>query len=84
MTLEGTVIQAMTIDGVYGSSRLVVVSVGQGDRVKMFTSAGWAWEVDTGDAVQLAGTVKGHEEYQGQRETLLVRPKRVTAQPQHN
>lgn len=77
ITLEGTVIQAMTIDGTYGSLRLVVVSVGNGDRVKMFTSAGWAWDVDTGDVVQLAGTVKGHEEYQGRRETLLVRPKQV-------
>lgn len=77
ITVEGTVIQAMTIDGTYGSSRLVVVSVGQGDRVKMFTSAGWSWDVDAGDAVQLAGTVKGHEEYQGRRETLLVRPKQV-------
>lgn len=77
ITVEGTIIQAMTIDGTYGSSRLVVVSVGQGDRVKMFTSAGWAWDVDAGEAVQLAGTVKGHEEYQGRRETLLVRPKQV-------
>lgn len=78
IAVEGTVIQAMTIDGTFGSSRLVVVSVGQGDRVKMFTAAGWAWDVDAGEAVTLTGTVKAHEEYHQRRETLLTRPKRVS------
>jgi hypothetical protein len=79
ITVEGTIIQAMTIDGHYGASRLMIVAVGDGDRVKMFTTAAWAWDVGVDETVTLTGTVKAHEEYQGRRETLLVRPKLVEA-----
>lgn len=81
ITVEGKIIQAMTIDGTYGASRLVVVSVGDGDRVKMFTSAGWAWDIDIDDTVHLIGTVKNHDEYQGRKETILVRPKQLSHNP---
>ncbi len=77
LEVAGEVTQVTAIQGFYGTTLLVIVSVGEGDRVKMFTTAAWADAAEVGDQVKLAGQVKAHEEYEGRRETVLKRPKIV-------
>ena len=75
--VAGVVAQVTAIQGYYGTTLLVLLEAGDGDRVKMFTTAGWADVVEIGEAVKVAGVVKAHEEYDGRRETVLKRPKRI-------
>lgn len=75
LEVSGKVTMVREIAGYYGTTLLVGVSVGAGDRVKMFTTAAWADAAEVGDQVRLAGVVKAHEEYEGKRETVLKRPK---------
>lgn len=76
--LEGTVQTALTIDGyAYNTTqRLIVVDAGA-VLAKTCTNAAWAWEVKPGDRVRLTATVKSHETYREQRQTVLTRPKRI-------
>lgn len=76
--VEGTVRVALTVDGYsYGSTqRLIVVEAGT-TLAKMYTSAAWAYEVKTGDRVAIAGTVKAHDSWQDQQQTVLSRPRRT-------
>ena len=80
LTVTGTVTRLKPIMGHYGgrptTSMLVVVESGT-TVAKTFTSAAWAWEVAQGDEVTITGTVKAHEEYNGAKETIITRPKRI-------
>lgn len=82
ITVTGTVTTLTAIQSQYGytptTSMLVVVTAGS-TVVKMFTSAQWAFDIQQGDEVTVAGTVKDHEEYQGVKQTVLTRPKKVPA-----
>lgn len=76
--IVGTVRTALTVDGyAYGTTqRLIVVHAGP-TVAKAYTSAAWAYDVMAGDEVRLTATVKAHETYREQRQTVLSRPKRV-------
>lgn len=75
--VSGRVVTAVSFDGFYGVNRLVVVEDDAKHQVKMFTTAGWAWDVESGDKVVVAATVKGFSEFNGMAQTELVRPKLV-------
>lgn len=76
----GVVAVAMNVDSQYGTSRLVVVE-GTGDDAgvtfKTFGTGASLWEVRKGDEVDVAGTVKDHDEYEGVPQTVLIRAKFV-------
>lgn len=78
--ITGTVAKAITYEAASYSGwgtdlkRIIAVSAGDGVTVKMFTQAGWAFSVGEGDEVTIAGTVKEHGEWEGVRETTIVRP----------
>lgn len=76
--IEGVITMAMTVDGyAYGTTqRLIIIESGQ-TLAKIYTAAAWAYEVSTGDTVTVAGTVKAHDMYQDQQQTVLTRAKRV-------
>ncbi len=74
----GTVELTKQIEGEYGLSILVVVVDSDGNRIKMFTTAEWVWEVEQGDAVALKAKVKKHEEYEGVKQTLVKCPKPIS------
>lgn len=76
--VAGTVQTALTVDGyAYGTTqRLIVVDAGE-TLAKTCTGAAWSYDVEPGDRVRLAATVKAHETYREQRQTVLVRPKRL-------
>lgn len=80
VTITGTVTRLRPVEGSFGynptTSMLVIVENGPAI-VKMFTTAAWAWDVQQGDEVTIAGTIKAHEEYQGAKQTALVRPKLI-------
>lgn len=75
VTVSGTIEQLTSIEGQYGTSRLVVLVTAERVTVKTFTTAGWAWEVDKGDTVTITGTVKKNEEYKGVTASVLTRCK---------
>lgn len=74
ITVTGTVTTARVINGYYGDRVLVVVQTETG-LVKTFTTAEWAWDVAVGQEVEIAGTVKDLDEFRGERQTVLTRPK---------
>lgn len=85
ITVTGTVTRLKPVTSEFGyrttTSMLVVVEDGP-TIATMFTAAAWAWDVEQGDTITVAGTVKAHEEYRGARQTVLTRPKRLDA-PTH-
>lgn len=79
VTVEGVVTTARTIEGMYGSKRLIVVQTAAGEVVKAFTDSLSAWHTETGDNVVMTGTVKGHETYNDIKQTVLTRVKIIDA-----
>ncbi|GAA1435847.1 hypothetical protein GCM10009616_33990 [Microlunatus lacustris] len=76
--VEGTVRTALTVDGYsYGTTRRLVVLEAGTTLAKMYTSAAWAYEVDPGHSVRVTGTVKAHDLWHDQQQTVLSRPKRT-------
>lgn len=84
ISVTGTITRLMPFSGSYGyttkTSMLVIVE-GSDVAAKMFTAASWAWDVNQGDQVTITGTVKDHEEYNGVQQTVLTRPKLISATP---
>ncbi len=83
VTVAGAITTDLTIDGyAYNSTqRLLVLATSQG-MVKLITAAGWAYETRTGEEIVVVGTVKAHEFYRDQKQTRLVRPRRVDTKAQ--
>jgi len=77
--LAGRVDLVREIDGAFGVSWLVKVETPDG-LVKTFTSAAGFADLEVGQTVTIKATVKSHETYQDRRETLLTRPKLVSAE----
>lgn len=75
VTVTGAVTVSVTIDTNYGQSRLIVVETPERQAVKLFTSAEWAWSVESGEAITVTGVIKAHTVYEGRPQTQLVRPK---------
>jgi hypothetical protein len=79
VTVTGRVRVAMTVDGRFGSQRLVIVEGTGGHAgvtVKAYTTAGAAWALEKGqEGVTLVGTVAKLAERQGARETTVKQPK---------
>lgn len=64
----------VTVNSMYGTSELYIFVDKDGNKYKTFYSGG-GWECETGDKVNLKGTVKKHEEYKGEKATMLTRCK---------
>lgn len=80
LTVTGTVTRLRAVEGSYGyqpKTSLLIILEGGGVVAKMFTTAAWAWEIEQGDGITVTGVVKDHEDYQGIKQTVLTRPKRV-------
>lgn len=80
-TITGTIIVARDIKTPsyrgYGTDykRLIVIETPTGARAKTFTTAAWAWEVNTGDPISVTATIKHHTEYDGMKETSITHTK---------
>lgn len=78
VAVSGAVAVAVTVETMYGASRLVVVE-GTGEHegvtVKMFGTGATLWEASRGDQVTVTGAVKDFEEYEGVPQTVLTRAK---------
>ena len=66
---------ATAVDTQYGLSRLVVFEAADGGEAKTFGTAAWLWDLEPGDTVQIRGTVKVHDTYNGMKQTVLTRTK---------
>jgi hypothetical protein len=75
--VTGTVSIATNLDTQYGTSRLIAIDTAEKQTVKMFTTAGWCWDVSPGDTLTIQATIKDFSEWEGKAETLLLRPKSV-------
>jgi hypothetical protein len=69
--ISATVTRVHYTEGGYGVITLLVVTDAEGHCFKWFASG--SKEVNVGDAVEIRGTVKKHEEYKGAKETVLTR-----------
>jgi len=79
VTLTGTVTTALRVDGyTHRSPDQVMLVVDCGTAVvKATTAAAWAYEIQVGDPLTVAGTVKAHTEWRGLKQTVLSRPKKI-------
>lgn len=78
ITVTGTVTRLLPVEGNHGytpKTTMLVVIEGGATVAKMFTTAAWAWDIAQGDEITVTGTVKAHEDYQGIKQTTIVRPK---------
>ena len=64
------------IDGYYGVTGLHILRDESGNAIKWFASEGAAW-LEEGDKAVLKATVKAHEEYEGEQQTVVTRAKVV-------
>jgi hypothetical protein len=79
ITLTGVVTMATTLEGAYGRQKLVIIKTDDYAIAKMITTADWAWGVDFDEVITVTATVKDHTEYQGLPQSVLTRPKLVSA-----
>jgi hypothetical protein len=77
VTITGTVTTAVEIETRFGYTRLIVVETEDKEAVKMFTTAGWAWETERDAVVTIQGNVKSFDEYEGKAQTTLNYAKRI-------
>jgi hypothetical protein len=78
VTVTGTVTTAREVDGLYGTTFLVVVKgtgADEGVTLKSFTTAKSAWDLELGMAVSVTATIKDHKTYQDSAEDMVSRPK---------
>lgn len=60
------------VSSMYGISDLYIFVTPAGDKIKTFYS-GYKWSCEVGETYHLTGTIKKHEEYRGEKSTLLTR-----------
>lgn len=80
VTFEARVEDVKVFDGyAYGtSSYLFILRTTAGDKVSVFTSAQFMFDLrDSGETALLTATVKEHKEYQGAKETQVARIKKA-------
>ncbi|GAB3588711.1 hypothetical protein [Calidifontibacter terrae] len=76
--ITGVLTIAMTVDGfAYNSTqRFLIIDAGP-TLAKIYTAAGWSYDVEVGDTVTLTATVKKHQTYREEIQTVLTRAKLV-------
>lgn len=82
LTVTGPVVRLVPIEQTYGhrTTTAMLVIVESGSTVaKMFTTAAWAFNLQQGQTLTVTATVKAHDDYQGVKQTVLVRPKNIDA-----
>ena len=73
------VVHMMPIDGVYGVSTLHKFVAVDGTVFSWFQSPGGTCKFQVGKEVTIQGTVKNHNEYRGQKETVLKGVKQIVS-----
>jgi hypothetical protein len=74
--VEVTITGVRFIDGAYGMTTLYMLRDTAGYTYKWFSSAGSLGE-EVGTTHRIKGTIKGHDEYQGRKATVLTRCKAI-------
>lgn len=80
LTVSGTVVRQVVGEPfAYGAAAplLVVVETAEGHTVTTWTTAKWSDDIENGQAITIAGTVKKHDIYSGVKQTVLTRTKRL-------
>ena len=70
--IRAKVVFCRDIESYYGHSTLYTFVADDGAIFKTFYS-GYSWNLDKGDVVVLDGTVKKHDEFRGEKQTMLNR-----------
>jgi hypothetical protein len=79
VTVTGTVADAFSFENRFrGWTWIVVVKADGLHPVKFFSSSKAAREAERGDKVTVTGTVKGHEVYEGEEQTMLTGRVKIT------
>jgi hypothetical protein len=75
LEVEGVIRFIKDMQTNFGFSRLIVVKGYNGAEVKTFGSGSSLWNVHVGDKVKLSGTISNHDEYKGNKVTMIKRAK---------
>lgn len=76
LEVKGTITAIRYIHGNYGTTVLYTITTTDNQTVKWFASSE-VLGTDENVAVHIIGTVKAHEEYQGEKQTLITRANKV-------
>jgi hypothetical protein len=83
VTACGSVLFAQPFESQFGSSMLIIMrDAATGAIVKTFSSSASAWGVERGMLLELTATVKAHEVYRGEKNTVVTRAKMSASYPQ--
>ncbi len=74
----GTVTTALSVDGYtpYSPSQNLIVVTTETGLVKFCSSAEWTYDLDRGDVVTAAATIKALDTWNGLKQTVVVRPRK--------
>jgi hypothetical protein len=75
VSFGGVVKFTKSFEGNYGPSLLVVVQQPSGSEVKFYSTAKFAWALDSGDEVNLVAEITGFGEYEGTKQTSVKKTK---------
>jgi len=75
INLKVTALNIKKLDTMYGVSYLVLMQDEEGNIFKTFSTSASVLEVTPGNKYDIKGTIKGHEVYQGTKQTNLTRVK---------
>lgn len=78
VNVSGWVLASFSIQGAYGTSRLVKIQAGDAV-VKFFSSANFAFGLNEGDYVEVYGELVSRELYEGNKETTIKKTKLAKA-----
>lgn len=75
VSFGGVVKFTKSFEGTYGPSLLVVVQQPSGSEVKFYSTAKFAWALESGDEVSLTAEITGFGEYEGTKQTSVKKAK---------
>lgn len=75
ITAKVKVVSTRLIDGAYGTTQMVKMEDENGNNLTWFNSG--ANRLEDGASLTITGTVKKHDTYQGQKQTMLTRVKAI-------
>lgn len=76
ITVTGEVTTCLLVDGFMpDTTQMLIIITTPNALVKLSTAARWSYDLERGMTVTVTGTVKKHAEYEGRKQTVLVRPK---------
>lgn len=75
VTFKATILEVKEIQTQFGASLLIIMADENGNQLKSFSTAQFAYDAVVGNTYTVTGTIKSHDTYKGTKSTMLTRIK---------